>query len=174
MPGASSICPYCRQPLDPGARKCPHCHQWQGGSMWVPYIPSFVFLVVFVTFMSLTIHGLYQDDLDEASFEQYRDGVVLLDTKTHYRKEEGRCPLITTLGHIENRTDIPWDDLEIEVRYFDATGDLVDTGSETLYITVPADDNATFKVSSCASREEAAYATHTARIRMASDARGYL
>jgi len=82
--------------------------------------------------------GLYQVDLDEASFEQYRGGVV------------------------------------IEVRYFDATGDLVDAGSEALHMTVPAMDNATFKVSSCAAREEAAYATHTTRIRIASDARDSL
>ena len=75
------------------------------------------------------------------------------------------CKYVTCLGEILNLTDNVWQDLVVEVNYFNAAGDLIDTETERLYSHVlRSNDSTTFKIRTQANQEFAEYSSHAARI----------
>jgi hypothetical protein len=78
---------------------------------------------------------------------------------------EGPRRTITTLGTIANPSGVCFTDLVVEVRYFDAAGQHVDTVVQSLADVVsPAGGSVEFRVMAPAAKDAKAYATQRARV----------
>ena len=78
---------------------------------------------------------------------------------------EGSRRTVTTLGTITNPSGVCFTDLAVEVQYFDATGQHVDTVVQSLSDVVsPAGEPVEFRVIAPAARDAKAYATQRARV----------
>jgi hypothetical protein len=163
------ICRSCRQPIDPAAKKCPHCHQLQGPARFLPWLPL-VFLLAFVPYLWFSVSSIGRFDRQKEPFSAHRSEFAFADTSMNFNPDQ-RCPSVSVVGRVNNNGDIPWRGLQIEVRYFDQQGKLVDTATQTVYGTVPAHDEAAFTAKSDATLPKDSYAKFEVRVRDATDAR---
>ncbi len=109
-------------------------------------------------------------DHNKNEFEKYRSLVVVQDSKIHYAKE-GDNNFVSTIGVIKNNSDKKWKELRFEVQYFNQSGALIDTQSDSDYslVLLPNTEHA-FRVRESADKPEAEYASHKVFIRGARDA----
>jgi hypothetical protein len=85
---------------------------------------------------------------------------------------EGKCNDISTIGMIRNIGDIPWENLRLEVRYFDAAGNLIDTESAEEYgLVVPARGESAFRLRAAADKPREAYSSQRIFVKGGRDAR---
>jgi ATP-dependent Zn protease len=88
----------------------------------------------------------------------------IIKSETNY-SESPNCRYITCIGEIQNLTDDVWDDLVVEVKYFNSNGALIDTETESLYSYVlQAKDTIPFRVRIQADRDASEYISHSVRI----------
>jgi len=82
---------------------------------------------------------------------------------------------ITCIGTIRNAGSITWEDLQIEVQYFNSAGELVDTVTDSSFdLRIRADQEITFRVFGSAARSSDQYHTHKVMIRNANEERNRL
>ncbi len=75
------------------------------------------------------------------------------------------CNFITCIGEILNLTSDVWEDLVVEVKYFDSNGVLVDTETEHLYENViQGNETTSFRIRISADRKAEDYVNHVSRI----------
>jgi hypothetical protein len=80
---------------------------------------------------------------------------------------------IYVTGLVTNQSDLPWRDLEFECRFFDTAGRLLDAAHGRTFMTVPARDDAAFRVAVTPGRPTPeAYHSHQVRVTTARVARG--
>ena len=78
---------------------------------------------------------------------------------------DGGHRVVTTLGTITNPTGVCFTDLVVEVQYFDAANQHVDTVVEPLAgVVSPADEPVEFRVQGAASKDVKAYASQRVRV----------
>lgn len=94
------------------------------------------------------------------------DAMALVATPTALTVgQDGDHRVVTTLGTITNPTGVCFTDLVIEVQYFDAAGQHVDTLVEPAAgLVSPADEAVEFRVQGVAARDAKAYATQRVRV----------
>jgi len=79
---------------------------------------------------------------------------------------------ITTLGTIKNDSDYGWKEMQIEVRYFNRDGKLVDVGVQSFPdLTVQPHSESAFRVRTLADQPDSAYVTNAVLVRTAKDIR---
>jgi hypothetical protein len=164
-------CPFCREPVKLGARKCPHCHQWQGHRA-LAHHPA-----VQVALMMLPVLAFFfftrQRFATHESFSGYRDQIAVVQSAMHYQSTDDKCgPTISVIGKIKNNSDVPWKDVYLEAQYFDAGGTMIDAnGAEQYGLALPPHEEVAFRLRGVADRAERDYATHKVFVRSARDAR---
>jgi hypothetical protein len=172
----SSLCPFCREPVKPDARKCPHCHQWQGRSAAFFYHPAV--LIAFVLLPMMAFFALPGRNIlpQGENFAASRDQLVIVQSGMHHSAGDEKCgPSISVIGTIRNESNIGWKDVYLEAQYFDGSGTLIDTiGQEQYGLVVPPHEEVAFRIRGTAARGEKEYASHKVFVRSARDARSLL
>jgi hypothetical protein len=157
----TKTCLACKSEIHPHARVCPHCRSPQGyrGYLIVALI-ALPFLVLLG--VSLWTRSRVSEAFDAPKYSAYANALAVTHSDTVYSDAEGRCgPTVTTFGTIANSSDIPWKDVQLEVKHFDREGHLVDAGAEQALDTfVPARGQGAFRIQFTAARERDAYAKH--------------
>ena len=98
--------------------------------------------------------------MDMPKYSEYPDALAVTKSEVAYDPAES-CPMITTFGTIANRSDIPWKDLQMQVRYFDAAGKMIDAQAGEAYRSfVPARGEGVFRLQMRAAHARDAYARH--------------
>lgn len=174
MESFTKICQQCKEEIKANAKKCRYCHSMQGGfsaTLSNPAYAPFVGILVAVPFMFAAFYFISSTfDRDKKEFEKYRSLVIVQDSKIHYAKE-GDEGFISTIGTIKNNSDKKWNDLRIEVQYFNQSGALIDTRTDPVYslVLLPNTEHA-FRVREPADKPETEYASHKVFIRDARNA----
>ena len=84
--------------------------------------------------------------------------------------ERGRY--VTTVGTVKNDSDYGWKDVQIEVRYFNQEGKLIDVGIQFISdVIIQPHSESAFRVRTIADQPESLYASHTVSVRTAKDIR---
>ncbi|HEV2667879.1 MAG TPA: FxLYD domain-containing protein [Blastocatellia bacterium] len=174
MESTTKICQQCKEEIKAAAKKCRYCHSMQGGfraTLSNPAYTPFVGVAVALPVMLVAFYFMRSSlDRNEKEFEKYRSLVVVQDSKIHYAKE-GDSNFVSTIGTIKNNSDKKWKELRIEVQYFNQSGALIDTQSDSDYslVLLPKTEHA-FRVREAADKPEAEYVSHKVFIRDARDA----
>lgn len=120
-----------------------------------------VFLLLFIIMVSPTVA-----ETETASFDK---SLFITDSETSYSNQE-TCPMITCLGKIQNRSEINWEDITIEAQFFNASGQLVDTLTESNYDQIAsAGKEISFRIRGRADKPIDQYVTHIAKVTWASE-----
>ena len=98
---------------------------WATG--FLAFIPTLLFLLLFVWFY----FNIF------SSSPNYADQVSITVSKMVFGKHDGN-PTVSVIGMLQNNSDIPLDDLQLEAQFFDKDGELLDVGSHDGYSeTIP-------------------------------------
>jgi len=170
----TKTCKMCYKEIPNRAKKCPYCHHWQSKfSMiaWNPALPVVIFLLPFAFFMYM-VANMFDKGKD---FTPYRNQITISNSELKFgeKKCDGTtAETVAVIGTISNKSSVPWKDVQMEVRFYDSNGRMVDSKQQKGYSTeVPADGNAAFKISTVREFPKEQYAKYDVSIISASDAR---
>lgn len=165
----TKTCKVCAETIKAAAKLCPHCrHDQRRGVLnpihfnWVAW--PFLLLIAIgclTVFSRLVLPG--------KDFSKVRDQISVTSSSMQFSSGvKGRY--ITTVGMVSNASNYAWKDVQMEVRYLNQEGKLVDVGSEWFSdVVIQPRSESAFKIRTLADQEESAYASHKVVVRTARD-----
>jgi hypothetical protein len=82
------------------------------------------------------------------NFAEYKDQVTITDVNMKFSDNSDCGQKVLVLGTITNSSDVSWDEIVFEIRFYDTDNNFIDTDHEEKYtFMVPVNDSSTFKVS---------------------------
>ena len=164
------LCKMCYKEIPSRAKKCPYCLHWQNKfSMigWNPALPIIIFLIPYIIIWYMFV-SMFDKGKD---FTPYRNQITISNSEIRFgEKKSGET--IAVVGTMSNSSSIPWKDIQIEVRFYDSNGKMVDTEQQKDYpYEIPANGSAAFKVSTLREFPKDQYAKYDVVIISAQDAR---
>lgn len=104
-------------------------------------------------------------------FAEFRDQIGVVSSSMQFSKTE-KGAYVSVVGLLTNRSQFEWKEVQLEARYYDKDGKLIDTGIERNYEAVMLPNSeAAFRIRTVADKPETAYANHKVFVRTAKDAR---
>jgi len=166
----SKLCNMCYQQIDARARKCPFCHHWQNKIQAILFHPAIAILPIVLVFIIGPL--MFKRVFDPGkSFDPYKNQVKITGSQLTFGQSDCGQTLVI-MGTFKNDSDVTWKDLQLEARFFDHEGKLIDTGQKNEYTFVlQAKSEAPFKLSMKREFPSEKYASHTVRILTAKDAK---
>ena len=165
-----TLCRYCCEPIDPRAKRCPHCRTQQ--TRWAyllhPAVPALLVLSPFVLFAvtGICFHRMFGPGKD---FGRYARQLVAVDTRMEHN-EEGDSHAIFVSGMLLNDSRVHWEDVEIECRFLDANGNMIDVSNDLHTFAVRAGGSRGFLIRHAPHRPVADYAGCKVNVRWAKEA----
>ncbi len=118
-------CRNCRQPIDPKARKCPHCLGWQARWFPDPQSPRGLFLFVGMIFgIMIIMLGVLPRFFPHKELVT-TGSVSVIDPSIHH-SADGCGRWVTVVGKLSNSNDSAVWYPYFEVRFFNDQGELID------------------------------------------------
>ena len=161
-------CPHCAETVRCAAKVCPRCRYAQ--RYWSLYNPEVkvILLTVFAIGVCLFCGTLLSPKRD---FAPYRNDIVVLSSSM-VATDWDTNRYMTVVGLFTNKTDFSWKTLELEVQFFDAAGQLIDSQSACRnWTTILPHAEQAFRISVETARPRDQYATHKVFVRSARDFR---
>jgi hypothetical protein len=158
------VCPQCSEPVRITATKCPHCLSWQGRRFSVnnPMVAAFLPMLALPFLFFFIFRNINKPALP---FRDYSAQVQVGSTELNYSEGENGN-FISTIGRIQNNSPVIWERIAIEVQYFNASGELIDTNSENTYdLTLLPHTEHAFRVRTEADKPRAAYVSQKVFVR---------
>jgi hypothetical protein len=166
---AKKTCSFCCEPINIGAKKCPHCQSWvQGPSRWLTgWAGAIIYFALASGFMLYFLSPLQRRS---ANFLDHREQVTIVAVKMQPDSDREGAH-VTFLGQIRNDSPVKWEHPYFEVQCFDKAGTLVDTYAtyDSQIVLVPNTEHA-FKIGFNARGNPSTYATQKVFLRDARDA----
>jgi hypothetical protein len=105
-------------------------------------------------------------------FTKHREEMVVSNSSVQFSDGGERGHYVTTLGTIKNNGSCAWKNVQVEVRYFNQAGKLIDVGVQFVPdVVVQPHSESAFRVRTLADQVESAYASHQVIVRSAKDER---
>ncbi|MDO8342464.1 MAG: FxLYD domain-containing protein [Cellvibrio sp.] len=157
-------CKNCCSAIHKEAKICPFCLTPQNTNAALRrYIPALIiFVVIFAAFrISSSINtNRYEQPV---SFAALKDNLVVESSELSFSKC-GDCRSTfnaVTIGMIKNNTQHGWENFQIEVRFYNKDGKLIDSVSDTAYgLAVQPHSEVSFRVMERAAKATEEYASH--------------
>jgi hypothetical protein len=141
------ICPYCAEQVKAAAKVCPRCRQWlcifslRNPATLISATALCFFLLM--TYLILGVHRAFDLGMD---FSPYRNQISVVESRmdlgTILRNNINE-PCVYVVAVITNQTDKAWRGVDVEARFFDKAGKLIDVGQGQYYDTLyPQTDGA--------------------------------
>ena len=168
----TKICPACAEAVKVTAKLCPFCRSDQRRSTALnvklaPWV-AWPFWLLFICGCLIVFYRVAYPGKDFASC---RSQVVISSSSMQFSNGE-RGRYVTTIGTITNISDCGWKDVQLEVRYFNQDGKLIDVGTQYISdLFVQPNSESAFRVRTLADQPDSAYASHKVLVRTAKDIR---
>lgn len=166
----TKTCRMCCKEIPTKSRKCPYCHHFQNRLVLFMYHPVFAVLLVMIPFVAIMI--VFTSMLNRGqNFVNYTSQLVVTNSHIVFgQKKSG--PTVAVIGTLKNLSPVPWKDAYFHVDFFNAAGKLTDSDAVEKYqYYLPANDEASFKLSFAREFSESNYAKTVVRVMEAKDAR---
>lgn len=159
-------CKYCDSDISINAQICPCCRSPQNRAIQAK---GFGIILIYIIIIFLVITGsarLFQKPVNRMQspvFSEHVSDLVVLSSELAFR-ECGECKgknsLVVT-GIIQNKSDISWESINIEVRLYDSQGKMIDSIKDSGYDnSILPKGEMSFRVMESAAREQQEYASH--------------
>ena len=136
-------CRYCAEQIRPEARLCPFCGSTLRNAIYLSL--DFPATVVTVLTALATLWFVQKHLISKRDFSKYRDQLVVLHSSLLPTTKKG-IPL-EMVGIVTNRTTHAWDEMNFEVRFYDAKGEMVDSLESRGFFTLQSHSDHSFKLS---------------------------
>lgn len=168
------VCPYCAEQIKPVAKVCPWCQQWlslfslrnPGVGLAVFNLCALILIVGFlVMFNRLTGSGI--------DFSPYRNGISLVESRMNL-KDAGTNSMVYVVAVLTNHTDIAWRQIQLDVRFFNQAGTLIDARTACDSSTILDHGESAFRINVTPCRALSEYDSYKVFVRAARDNRTHL
>jgi hypothetical protein len=172
----TKVCPLCAETIKAAAKLCPHCRTRQNrfarltGEI-VGALVVMALLVALVSFLDLSSSDDNESNLYRG-FAAHRDDLQVVRTTLEAGPRQSEFWLT---GYVTNKGERPWRVHELEVRFLDARGNMVDVqhpwfGKYDAFVAQPAQEHA-FRIALGKVAQTNAVNTCRVRVQSASDGR---
>lgn len=167
---ATRVCPYCAEPVKTAAKVCPRCRNWL--SVYSLRNPAVLIAILclwcFATTAGLliSIERLIHSGMD---FTPYRGSISVLESRMNFGTEDNE-PAVYVVAVVTNKSDIAWRDIELDARFFDKTGTLIDAQTDSDYSTIWPHGDSAFRIKLKPSHDLSDYQSYKVFVRSARDA----
>jgi hypothetical protein len=165
-------CRYCAEQIKATARICPRCRQWlsvfscRNPAVLVGTTSLFYFLMFAVLIEG--IHKMFDPGID---FLPYRDQVSVAESNFIFGTNVLNKQLyVGIVAVVTNQSDKAWSGVELEARYFDKSGKLIDVGHGNYIWTLYPKSDGAVRVTSGNLHPLADYASYKIYVGSARDA----
>jgi hypothetical protein len=155
-------CPYCGEHIKATAKVCPWCRQWLSILSWrnpailIGATSLFFFLVV--ASLVAGMHKIFDPGVD---FFPYRSQISVVESCFIFGTNAvSKQPFVGVVAVVTNQSDKAWAGVDLEARYFDKTGKLIDVGHGQYFWTLYPKSDCAVRVSSGALYPFADYASY--------------
>jgi hypothetical protein len=151
----SSHCIHCLEPIQEGAKSCPHCMKWQ-----TKFIdPTSRNFVLFLTLMLLPFLLIIAMAIFTSSKPSvvYNPSMRIVSSGFGVEETERRT-FLAGYGEIENLTDMTFGTIDCQIRFYNAKGELIDVLEEELYQKSFPKSKVCFKLNGMAVKPKGEYA----------------
>jgi hypothetical protein len=167
----TKICPTCAENVKAAAILCPYCRSILRRSSLQIAVPTWVTWLCGALFFGGCLIFFYRVVRPCEDFTKHRDQVVVSASAMQFSYGD-RGRYVTTLGTVRNESDWAWKDIQLEVRYFDREGKLIDVGVQSISdVIVQPHCESGFRVRTLADQPNSVYASHKVFVRSAKDER---
>lgn len=137
-------CPYCAEQVKSTASVCPHCRQWLSICSLRNHAVFIGAIYLWALFLTIGIVVYIHRSIDRGTdFSPYRNQISVLESHMSFETNEDHIPLVYVIAVVTNQTDLAWDNVGFEARFFDKTGTLIGVGEGICYWTLyPKSDTA--------------------------------
>lgn len=168
-------CPFCAEQVPATARVCPRCRQWlTWKSLRHPVVSVFAFglpTLAFFAILSLDFASRVNQIFNPRPFySEVVPALTVVESRLNWVALTNG-PVLYVTGMLTNESDVAWNDLEFECRFYDAAGNMVDAAHAVSRMTVDAHDNSAFRANVRPGRPQTNYATHRVTVSNARNAR---
>jgi len=167
----TKTCRMCAETIKAAARLCPYCRTDQRQSAVIvtiaPWLMGFLLLAFFVGGFSV-VYRLFTPGRD---FAPFRNQFEIVSSSMQFNQNE-KGAWVATVGTIRNNSDYAWKEVQLEARYFDSAGKLIDVGVQTFSdVVVQQHSESAFRIRTIAGQPTNAYASHKVLVRSGRDIR---
>ena len=152
-------CHSCCEDIKPEAKQCPHCQSYQSTYHKVLKSPiggAVIGVAAVWIFFGFLIGNRFENN------SIYDPVEVLSITESTFQFKEASCgEQVVVLGKITNSGENPLTDIVFDIEFFDESGKLVDTISDTEFdLVIPPGSKKSFKVIGKSGANENIYSSH--------------
>ena len=146
---SNRTCPYCAENIKREAKVCPRCRQWltlrsirnPAVAAWAYGFPHLVMYAVLGMFILVTMNRFFNPKPDYTAFV---NSLRVLESRMNWAQTSNGTRIYIT-GILTNQSDFAWRDIELECRFFDASGQLVDAAHPHAGLTIQPHDDSAFR-----------------------------
>jgi hypothetical protein len=144
------ICRFCAEEIPGAARVCPRCRQWL--TLWSARNPAaqaaFASVLVLLALGGMVWFAQFTMERLQGSPPWYLDhpGSLQVLSRQFQWVETKDGPRLIVTGLLTNRSDTAWCAVELECRFRDASGRMVDAANTVARLTVGPHDDSAFRV----------------------------
>ena len=145
----SRTCPFCAENIKREAKVCPRCRQWltlrsicnPAITVWVYGLPH---LAIYAVFGMLILTALNRFQNPKPDYTAFVNSLRVMESRMNWAETSSGLRLYIT-GVLTNQSEFAWRDIELECRFFDAKGQLVDAAHPHAGLTIQPHDDTAFR-----------------------------
>ena len=112
----------------------------------------------------LFIFIIFSSNIIAQNQSDFKNNLEILDSSISYEDKNGYNSILV-IGNISNNSDKIYENIVVEIKFFNLEKILIDTFTNELYGNIaPANDTVAFRLQGAAAKSQTQYSSHTIRI----------
>lgn len=170
-------CPFCAEQIHQTAKVCPRCRQWLTLrsirhpviSLLVGVLPLLLGAVIVIVTLSRMLDNIGNPG---PYYSDFASPLKILESNMNWAETSTGLRIFIT-GVLTNESLQAWKDVEVECRFYDRTGSLIDAANGLARLTVLPESDSAFRVSVTPSRATNDYAGYRVSVSNARNAKSW-
>jgi hypothetical protein len=166
------ICSHCYEPMDAHARFCPHCGlvQWRNAWLRAAAVAVPMLLVCVVAMVWCTRLQRRLEAATHPGQPAYTGQIKVTESRMEFGQSPDG-PVVLVVGMMKNESDIAWNELNLDVAFYDQRGKLIDVDAKDFSVaTIQPHGELAFKLRGPSDLPRETYARYEVTVRSAEDA----
>jgi hypothetical protein len=145
----SRICPFCAESINPVAKLCPRCRQWLTmSSLRNPVV--FIWLhggllaAIWIVMGIGILSPVNRLENPKPCYTAFPQALRVVESRMNWAQTKDGLRIYLT-GILTDQSPVAWRGIELDCRFFDAKGVMVDAANPHASLTIQPNDDAAFR-----------------------------